>query len=460
MAGPSFVAVVFFPAKGYTFRKRDEDKRRILFQDRSGRERMSTVAVIGGGASGMMAALTAAEAGHEVTLFEHGERLGKKLAITGNGRCNLTNSCDTEEIPAHIPRNDKFLYSALHRFDSRAVMDFFESRGLPLKEESSGRVFPASDRAEDVVRTLEDAMREAGVRVLLGAQAADLYTQGDRICGVAYAPAGSGKDPAGFTGPPQVFSCDAVIMATGGRSCPYTGSDGSGWEILLRHGHTVTPLRPALVGLRTREGYISALQGISLHDVRLTVSEKGKRRFSGTGDLLFTHQGISGPLAMAASSLIPDEAFCGCLPFEIDLMPYIDEEQLDARILAYFGENINRRFKNSLGGLLPSGMVPAAVSLTGIRPDKRVNEVTREERKRLRSVIRHFPGTITGPGSWDEAVITRGGIPVREVNPSTLESGLVKGLYLCGEMLDVDALSGGFNLQIAWSTGRLAGTLR
>ncbi len=410
---------------------------------------MSRVAVIGGGASGMMAACAAAEDGHEVTLLEHGDQLGKKLLITGNGRCNLTNACPPEELFAQFVQNGKFLFSAVRQFDNLAVMQYFESHGLPLKEESSGRVFPRSDRAADVVRALRDIMRAAGVRVVLGAQVTEILAESGAVRGVSYIPAASSASGR--------FLCDAVIMATGGCSCSYTGSDGSGLEILARLGHTVTPLRPALVGLCTREPYIPAMQGISLSDVSLTVKDAGRTLFTGSGDLLFTHRGISGPLAMTASSLIPDDALRRPLPFEIDLKPSLDDATLDAAILSGFKENINRRFKNSLGHLLPAGMVPVVVNLTGIAPDKRANEVTRDQRKRLLTLIRHFPGTITGTGGWDEAVVTRGGIPVGEVDPSTMESRLLKGLYLCGEMLDVDALSGGFNLQIAWSTGHLAG---
>ncbi len=455
---------------------------------------MSTVAVIGGGASGMMAACAAAEAGHDVALFEHKERLGKKLSITGNGRCNLTNACGREELIARSVRNGKFLYSAINLFDDRAVMDFFEEHGLSLKVESSGRVFPRSDRAEDVADTLEHAMRDLGVRVVLNAQLTDLLIGEGKIRGIEYAGSGKpGGDMYSDSGKPggavnfgektgvQIFPCDAAIMATGGLTCTHTGSDGSGWDILMRHGHTLTQIRPALTGLYTREPYIPAMQGISLNGVRLTLRNGEQILFTGSGDLIFTHKGISGPLAITASSFIPDGAFRDpstgpeisertkgsengillreSLPFEIDLVPYLDEEALDARILQYFGENINRRFKNTFGHLLPSGMVPVVTALTGVQPDKRVNEVTREERKRLLSVIKHFPGTITGIGGWDEAVITRGGIKVEEVNPSTMESRLIKGLYLCGEMLDVDALTGGFNLQIAWSTGHLAGSV-
>ncbi len=445
-------------------------------------EKMKSIAIVGGGASGMMAACAAAESGHEVTLFEHREKLGKKLSITGNGRCNLTNACDKDGIIARSVRNGKFLYSAVNGFDNSDVMEFFESHGLPLKEESDGRVFPRSDKAADVVRTLKNAIRDEGVAVKLNAEVTDIAVEEGRVRGVVYSPA----DVSGLAGgrsehgrDRRIFPCDAVIMATGGRSCPYTGSDGSGWEILSRHGHTVTDVRPALVGLNTRESYITAMQGISLHDVTLTLRDGERTLFAGAGDLLFTHKGISGPLAITASSYIPDEAFrstvrtggayrspdhagadnmlCKSLSFEIDLKPSVDDSALDAQILGGFGENINRRFRNSLGHLLPSGMIPAVVALSGINPDKRVNEVTREERRRLMGVIRNFPGTVTGTGSWDEAIITRGGIPVGEVFPSTMESRLVRGLYLCGEMLDVDALTGGFNLQIAWSTGHLAG---
>ncbi|MCD7982384.1 MAG: NAD(P)/FAD-dependent oxidoreductase [Clostridiales bacterium] len=450
---------------------------------------MSRVAVIGGGAAGMMAAFAAGTAGHEVTLFEHNEKLGKKLYITGKGRCNLTNACGADELFDHISKNGRFLYSAFSRFDNRAVMDFFEKQGLRLKTERGNRVFPQSDHSSDVIKALQQAMRRADVRVMLHTEATEIEVREGSVCGISFRPAGepdtlgrsrepdaSGrsrepdaagrdKEPGAFergrepeaSVRPAFFPCDAVILATGGRSCPSTGSDGSGWEIVKALGHTCTELRPSLVGMTVKEDYITELQGLSLKNIAFTVKSGKKKLYEAFGELLFTHQGISGPTVLTASSLIPDKYFADELSFEIDLKPSLTEEQMDHRILRDFEENVNRQYKNSLGKLLPSKIIPCVILLSGIDPEKRVNSVTKEERRRLMTVLKHFPGTVTGLAGWNEAIITRGGIRVKEVNPSTMESKLVTGVYFCGEMLDVDAVTGGFNLQIAWSTGYLAG---
>ena len=426
---------------------------------------MNRIAVVGGGAAGMMAACAAAGAGNAVTLFEHNEKLGKKIYITGKGRCNLTNACPTEELFPAFSRNGKFLYSAVYRFDNRAVMEFFESRGLKLKVERGNRVFPQSDHASDVIRTLAKEMERLRVQVILRADVKqilteDLETPDDgaresksagparKICGLVF-------DTQTERG--KKFWCDALILATGGVSYPSTGSDGSGFELLKPLGHTCTRLRPSLIGMRTKESYIPGLQGLALKNISFTVKSGKKVLYEEFGELLFTHQGISGPVVLTASSVIPDRYFEGDLTFEIDLKASLPEDRLDRRIQRDFSENQNRQFKNSLGRLLPSGMIPAVIRLSGIDPEKKVNSVTRDERQRLLHVLKHFPGTITGLGDIREAVITRGGVPVKETDPSTMESRLVSGLYLCGEMLDLDAVTGGFNLQIAWSTGHLAG---
>ncbi len=439
---------------------------------------MSKVAVVGGGAAGMMAAYAAGKSGHDVTLFDHNEKTGKKLYITGKGRCNLTNACSREELFAHFSRNGKFLYSAVSRFDNQAVMDFFKSHGLRLKTERGERVFPASDHSSDVIKTLDRALAEVGVKVRLGCGVVDIRTEGERVTGLVYAtsdykngkfagavsqngansnaPGDGGKNSHG--GGLHTFDCDAVIMATGGLSYPSTGSDGSGFEILKKCGHAVTDTRPALVGFLTREKYIPEMQGLTLKNINFTVKDGRKKIYAEFGELLFTHKGISGPVVISASSLIPDKCFGREMAFEIDLKPALDESQMDVRIQRDLAENCNRSFKNSLGKLLPQAMIPVVVHLSGIDPEKKSNSVTRQERKRLVNLFKHFPGTITGLAGYDEAVITRGGIDMREVDPSTMESKLVKGLYVCGEMLDVDALTGGFNLQIAWSTGYAAGS--
>lgn len=426
---------------------------------------MNRIAVVGGGAAGMMAACAAAGAGNAVTLFEHNEKLGKKIYITGKGRCNLTNACPTEELFPAFSRNGKFLYSAVYRFDNRAVMEFFESRGLKLKVERGNRVFPQSDHASDVIRTLAKEMERLGVQVILRADVKqilteDLETPDDgarelksaeparKICGLVY-------DTQTERG--KKFWCDALVLATGGVSYPSTGSDGSGFELLKPLGHTCSRLRPSLIGMRTKESYITELQGLALKNISFTVKSGKKVLYEEFGELLFTHQGISGPVVLTASSVIPDRYFEGDLTFEIDLKASLPEDRLDRRIQRDFSENQNRQFKNSLGRLLPSGMIPAVIRLSGIDPEKKVNSVTRDERQSLLHVLKHFPGTITGLVDIREAVITRGGVPVKETDPSTMESRLVSGLYLCGEMLDLDAVTGGFNLQIAWSTGHLAG---
>ncbi len=379
--------------------------------------------------------------------------------------------------------NYKFLYSAVYQFDSRAVMDFFEDNGLHLKTERGNRVFPQSDHASDVTRTLEKAMHRVGVKVKLQANVAEIKVKDGCVTGIVYENLENDR-----IHPNSFCPCDAVIMATGGLSYPSTGSDGSGWKLMRQLGHSCTELRPSLVGMITKEDYIPALQGLSLKNISFTVKAGKKKVFEEFGELLFTHRGISGPVVLTASSVIPDRYFrisdrkmqsssgvlsdrkiqlpsdvlsdrqlSSELSFEIDLKPSLREEQLDQRIQRDFSENANRQYKNSLGKLLPAKLIPVIVHLSGIDPEKKVNAVTREERRQLLMLLKHFPGTITGLGGWSEAIITRGGISVAEVDPSTMESRIVSGLYLCGEMLDLDAVTGGFNLQIAWSTGHLAG---
>lgn len=408
---------------------------------------MSKVAVIGGGAAGMMAAYAAANSGHDVTLFEHNEKLGKKIYITGKGRCNLTNACEVEDLFGHFSRNSKFLYSAVYRFDNQAVMDFFENHGMKLKVERGNRVFPQSDHSSDVIKTLTKALRRSGVEILLNADVKEILIQEAQVRGIVY--------DSGLKG--QRFFCDAVIIATGGISYPSTGSDGSGWKMLQRLGHTLTDVRPSLIGMTTKETYIPQLQGLALKNISFLVKSGKRKVYEEFGELLFTHQGISGPVVLTASSVISDKYLKEELQFEIDLKASLSEEQLDKRIRRDFTENQNRQIKNALNKLLPSKLIPVIISLSGIDPEKQVNSITKEERRILLQLLKHFPGTITGLGDMREAIITRGGIKVREVNPSTMESKLVAGLYICGEMLDLDAVTGGFNLQIAWSTGYLAG---
>ncbi len=400
----------------------------------------------------MMAAYAAAEAGHEVILLEQNEKLGKKLFITGKGRCNLTNAAEVTELFDAFVRNPRFLYSAVYGFDNQAVMDFFASHGLALKTERGNRVFPQSDHSSDVIRTMEKALKQVGVSVILHARVTEILLREDgAVSGVLWE---AGNRRSGT----MTMPADAVIVAGGGASYPSTGSDGSIFALLGALGHHCTPLRPSLVGMLTKESYFPLLQGLSLKNINFQVVSGKKVLFSEFGELLFTHQGISGPVVISASSRIPDKHFAGELSFTIDLKAALTAEQLDGRILRDFTEMQNRQFKNALTKLLPGKLIPVILSLSGIDPEKQVNAVTRQERQRLGYLLKHFPGTIVGLGDWREAIITRGGISVKEVNPSTMESKLVPGLYLCGEMLDVDGLTGGYNLQIAWSTGHLAGS--
>jgi hypothetical protein len=411
---------------------------------------MSKVAIVGGGAAGMMAAYAAATCGHQVDLFEHNEKLGKKIYITGKGRCNLTNACDTTDLFANIMQNPKFMYSAIYTFDNQAVMDFFEQQGLSLKVERGNRVFPVSDHASDVIKAMTGALKKTGVKVHLNADVKKILTKDGRVSGLLY-------DNFDTKEKGKSFPCEAVVMACGGVSYPTTGSDGSGYELCEALGHSLTDIRPSLIGMTTKEAYIPALQGLSLKNISFSIRNGKKILYQEFGEMLFTHQGISGPVVLTASGRLKDKYFKEELPFEIDLKAALSEEQLDKRIQRDFAENQNRQFKNAITKLLPAKLLPIVISLSGIDLEKKVNGITKEERQQLIFVLKHFPGTITGLGKIEEAIITRGGIKVKEVNPSTMESKLVPGLYLCGEMLDVDALTGGFNLQIAWSTGYLAG---
>ncbi len=445
---------------------------------------MSRVIVIGGGAAGMMAALAAAGCGHRVTIFEKNEKLGKKLFITGKGRCNVTNASDVEELLAHIPRNKKFLYSAFYALDSFALMDFLEGEGLPLKTERGNRVFPQSDKSSDVIRTLERALKKRGVEVCLNTEVAEIFLEGNpsvrgdiaRKGREAFA-VGDGLDKKqdmtigeglendspllggvilGKRAGGKKVPADAVIVATGGISYPSTGSTGDGYRFARESGHRLEGRSPSLVPFVAGEDYICQMQGLSLRNVELSLERQGKELYRDFGELLFTHFGLSGPLVLSASSQISGMDLSG-LTGKIDLKPALSEKQLDDRVLRDFGGNQNSLFKNSLGKLLPAKMIPVLVSLSGISPEKKVNEVTREERRRLVGLMKAFPFTVEGLRGYNEAIITRGGVSVKDVNPATMESRMVPGLYFAGEVLDVDGMTGGYNLQIAWSTGYLAG---
>ena len=399
------------------------------------------VTVVGGGAAGMMAAITAAEQGAAVTLLEPNERLGKKLNITGKGRCNVTNHADRETLLANVPRNGKFLYSSFSRFDGPAAMAFFESLGVPLKTERGNRVFPVSDRAFDVSAALERRLRALRVTMVRD-RAVSLEVEGGAVRGVA--------------GERGNYPAQAVVLATGGVSYPATGSTGEGHRMAADVGHTITPLRGSLVPLREKGNLCARMQGLSLRNVSLRVLEGNKRIYTDFGELVFTHFGVSGPLVLSASAHMRrfDEKE---YRLEIDLKPALDEAALDRRLLSDFEKYANHDFCNALQDLLPQKMIPIMVECSGIPPHQKVHEITREQRRTLLGLFKAFPVPVAGPRPVTEAIVTSGGVKISEVNPTTMESKIVKGLYFAGELLDVDAYTGGFNLQIAWATGRAAG---
>ncbi|MBO5932068.1 MAG: NAD(P)/FAD-dependent oxidoreductase [Clostridia bacterium] len=402
------------------------------------------VAVIGAGAAGMMAAVTAAEAGAEVTLFERNDRVGKKLRITGKGRCNVTNNCDNNEFLTNVPTNPRFLYASLSRFSTADTMAFFEAAGVPLKTERGKRVFPVSDRATDIVSAMEKRCREAGVQIV-HRRVRGLMIEEGRVCGIRY-----GETEEEF---------DAVIICTGGRSYSMTGSDGDGYRFATEAGHTVTPLHPSLVPLVAEGKLCASLQGLSLKNVSLTIKlvQSGKAVYEDFGEMLFTHYGLTGPLVLSASAHLSDIA-PGKYEAYIDLKPALDEKTLDARILSDFSKYQNRDLINALDDLLPQKMIAPYIGLCGIDPRKKVNSITREERETMVRVLKGIRVKLTGFRPIEEAIVTRGGVSVKEVDPKTMQSKLVEGLYFAGEVLDVDAYTGGFNLQIAFSTATVAGT--
>ncbi len=395
----------------------------------------------------MMSAVCAAREGALVTLLEKNEKTGKKIYITGKGRCNLTNSCDQEVFFDNIVSNGKFLYSAFHRMDSQGVREFFESAGLRLKEERGNRIFPLSDHSSDVISALNRQMEKERVKVCLHTQAAEILT------GSHPAPAVRGVKLAGG----RELLADAVIVATGGKSYESTGSTGDGYQFAAHAGHRVKELKPALVPFVTKESWPKALQGLSLKNVSVTLKKEKKKIYEGFGEMLFTHFGVSGPLILSASSYYVKKYNDMPVRLCIDLKPALSDEQLDRRLLREFDRSRNRQFKNALDSLLPAKLIPVLVALSGIPPEKKAGELTREERNSLASCLKNLTMTVTGTRGFQEAIVTQGGVDVKEVNPSTMESKLVKGLYFAREVLDLDALTGGFNLQIAWSTGYLAG---
>ncbi len=405
---------------------------------------MSRVVVVGGGAAGMIAAVAAAERGHRVTLLEQNEKLGKKIFITGKGRCNLTNASDMEQIFENIVTNPKFLYSALYGFDNRACMTFFEESGLRLKTERGNRVFPFSDHSSDVIKTLEKKLHRSGVEIRLHTKADKLIVEESRIAGV--------RDKRGET-----YAADSVILATGGVSYPSTGSTGDGHRMAEETGHRITTCYPALVPLRIREPWCRDLMGLALKNVTVTVKNGRKVLYEGFGEMLFTHYGVSGPLILSASSYINKLASDNELRLLLDLKPALTMEQLQKRLIREFEQNRQKQFKNALGGLFPARLIPVMLELSCIDPEKKAGEIGKGERNAFAEVIKGLPMTITGTADFNEAIVTKGGVSVRDINPSTMESKIIAGLYFAGELIDVDALTGGYNLQIAWSTGHLAG---
>lgn len=404
--------------------------------------RQKTVAVIGGGAAGMMAAIHAAYSGARVMMFEKNDRLGKKLKITGKGRCNVTNDCSTNEFLTNVPTNPRFLYAALNRFSTADTMDFFEGCGVPLKVERGKRVFPVSDRAADIVNALADRCRDCGVEVVH-----------DKITGIDI----DGGKVVGVVANSKNFACDSVIVCTGGKSYPGTGSDGDGYKFARLAGHTVTDLRPSLVPIVSAGNLCQRMQGLSLKNVSLKiVTAEGKTVYEDFGEMMFTHFGMTGPMVLSASAHIPDIEN-GKYSALIDLKPALDEQALDARIRSDFAKYNNKDFVNSLGDLLPLKAIEPIIDISGIDPRKKVNSVTREERRRLLEAVKYMKIPLLRFRPIDEAIITKGGVSVGEINPKTMESKLVSGLYFAGEVLDLDAYTGGFNLQIAFSTAVLAG---
>ena len=403
---------------------------------------MGKTLIVGGGAAGMLASIHAGRKGDEVWLFEQNEKLGKKLFITGKGRCNFTNACSMEELFESIVTNKKFMYSSIYGYNNYDVMDFFEEMNLAYKIERGNRVFPESDHSFDVIDALHRAMKKAGVRIYLNTKVEKLIIEDGQAVGLV-------ADGETWTG-------DKVIVATGGISYPTTGATGDGYEFAKASGHNVTELYPSLVPMNVQESYVKEMQGLSLKNVTLTITDHGKNVYQEFGEMMFTHFGITGPLVLTASAYLAQKLKKQSMQGYINLKPALTEEQLDARLIREFTENHNRQFKNVLGSLFPGKLIPVMIQLSGISPEKKVHEITKEERKRLLDLTRAFPFTITGLRDYKEAIITKGGVDVKNINPKTMESKLVSGLYFVGEVLDVDALTGGFNLQVAWSTAYAA----
>jgi predicted Rossmann fold flavoprotein len=401
------------------------------------------VIVIGGGASGMISAIMQKTLGHDVVLIEKNEKLGKKLYITGKGRCNLTNDCDVQEFLQNVVSNSKFMLSSINAFTPSDTMAFFEDLGLELKTERGNRVFPLSDKSSDVIKVLQNRLSTLGVDVHFNETALSLKVDGNRILGI-------------ITDKSEYFA-DKVIVATGGITYPSTGSTGDGFNFAKSVGHTVTNLYPSLCGVNLKGEDYKPLQGLTLKNVRLSCKVNDKEIHNEMGEMLFTHYGISGPLVLTTSALIARQCDSK-ITFSIDLKPALSDKQLDDRILRDFALNKNKEFKNSLDALLPKALIPLVIKRSGIPEYKKISVITSKERENLLNVIKNLNFEFNGLRGVNESVITSGGVSVKEINPKTMESKIIKGLYFVGEVLDVDAFTGGFNLQIAFSTGYSAGT--
>jgi flavoprotein, HI0933 family len=407
---------------------------------------VSKVFVVGGGAAGMLAAIVAARNGHKVVLLEKNEKLGKKLFITGKGRCNITNACETEDFFNNIVTNPKFLYGAYYTFSNFDTMEFFEQIGLPIKTERGNRVFPNSDKSSDVIAVLKRELERQSVMIRYHSEVTEILSKDHCFTGLR------------IKNSKEEFLGDAVIVATGGLSYASTGSTGDGYQFAKGMGHSITDLNPSLVPLHTKETFVKDLMGLSLKNIEITVTAGEKQIYRDFGELLFTHFGVSGPVILSSSSyIVPYMKKQLPIKLSIDLKPALTTEQLDARILRDFDEFKNKQFKNSLDHLLPNKLIDVIIRLSLIDSEKKVNSITKEERLRLVNLLKNFPLHITKLSDYNQAVITKGGISVKEINPSTMESKLIKNVYFVGEVLDLDALTGGFNLQIAWSTAYLAG---
>lgn len=405
---------------------------------------MSNVIIIGAGAAGMMAAYAASAAGHNVTIIEKNEKCGKKIYITGKGRCNLTNNCETGDFFEKVVTNPKFLYSPIYMLAPWQTIELFSDvLKLPVKTERGGRVFPVSDKSSDVIKVLTTALKKYKVNIMLSTAVKDILIENGRVTGV--------NTDSG------IYNSDAVIIAAGGLAYPQTGSTGDGYAFAKNAGHTVAKTYPALVPFNVKEDWPKELMGLSLRNISVAFKKDNKVLYSDFGEMLFTHFGVSGPLILTASSYLTDYIIKGDIDMYIDLKPALSEAELDARIIRDFNESKNVHFSNSLKKLLPHRLIDVVVKLSGIDAYKPVNSVTAKERKKLVDILKNLPVTITGARGYNEAIITRGGVNVNEINPQTMESKLVKNLYFAGEVIDTDAVTGGFNLQIAWSTGYTAG---